>query len=218
MKFFQPLPKLIILFFLSISVVSCEKTPDSPSDDYVFMKGEWVIDKIVFQTNSSGGLDPDYNYSSTTSKYSFSNDSLVSNYREYRIMDGEIVSNINEQTKFAYILELSIDSSIAVYSSVSNVSKNINRDTAFTIQYETGDYNNRQPSLSQPDLESYCVKVPFGKNRFFITGVWYGIEENVLFAKKPINSDTLTLEYTDEISEQESYQTGTYYYRFIRKE
>ncbi len=210
------IPKILFqVFFLLFLLTSCEKNKGIFIDEYAFLKGEWVIEDIKVQIHSGGGY-PD-NYRSSALKYSYSNDSLESNYKNYRTDNGEVITDISRTTKFAYALQLSIDSSISINAQVSNILKNIVRDTSYTVQYEKGDFDNQQPSLSQPPLEKYSIKIPFGKNRFFIKGIWNDYDDNVLFAKETVKSDSLIFEFTEKISEQESDHTASYYYKFKRK-
>jgi len=214
-RFFQS--KLLLpTFFLLFLLTSCEKIKDLFTDEYAFLKGEWVLEEMEIRRSGYGsGPSGERSYSTT---YSYINDSITYSYRNYWFDYISVNIDTSYSQKYAYSINLDIDKDIEVIASLSNKTLEIERDTTFSVQQEYGEFDNIEPSIGGIPVEYYQIKIPFGRNRFFIEGVWKDGNENVLFVKKDQEKNKLVIEYKYKVNEQESSYSGDYMYKFKRIE
>jgi len=216
MKFQKLIINFISLSFILFVLVSCEKIKDIFTDEYAFLKGEWVLEDIEINQSRSGSQYPEDAWSHTLS-CSYTEDSLLCSHKDFQKEDDEVVSDTSYTIKYSYLLQLSITDSIKVSSKVSNLLYGFELDTAFLVGYEIGDYDNKRSFMAPIPVEYYAVKISFGKNNIFIIGERPN-DKNILYIKKDQEENKLVIEYTSKIFEPETYYLGEYKYTFKRKQ
>ncbi|MCD6178712.1 MAG: hypothetical protein J7K39_02305 [Bacteroidales bacterium] len=189
---------LLQVFFLLFLLTSCEKIKDIFTDEYAFLKGEWVIDSIQVSKGSQNDIEG----SSYFISHRLENDSLVRTVSQK--VDWEYLAP--DITKYAFNFSLNIDKDVLIEAYFRNHELGVNNDTSYRISYITeGITNDPNMEYMNYPLENYAVMFVFGKNRVAISGATYSnIGSSILYAKKTQIENQLVLEYKI-ISGQEPY-------------
>jgi len=224
MKYLNFIINIFTISFLLFVLVSCEKIKDIFTDEYAFLKGEWVLEEMDINESSSYSFETSR---SSSISYSYENDSISYSYYNYYNDFGPEPEITQKSSKSAYALELIINDSVQVIASVNNKTLEVERDTNYIVPYYFGEFENYIGGISSratiPD-EKYDIKISFCKNRFFLFGdnespnYQFYCNLNNLYIKKTQVKNQLILEYSSEFIGIDDQAKSEYKYVFKRKE